>query len=68
MKKKAQRTKLPLLVFEAESWSVEINYRKPAAQSRRVGSRAVAQKPLRIAKSAVWAGPIQAVGRAVERC
>jgi len=35
MKKKGQRTKLPLLAFEADSWTVDINYRKPASQARR---------------------------------
>jgi hypothetical protein len=71
MRKKAQRTKLKLLAFEAETWPVEITFRKPISQGRRVekSPRAIAPKPLRLAKtSAIWASPFRGAVPAGERC
>jgi hypothetical protein len=79
MRKKAQRTKLPLLAFEAESWLVEIKQRKPLSQGRRIerAPRAVAPKGLRVAKAArlevnksgvYWAGAVQRSYGAGELC
>ena len=53
MRKKAQRTKLPLLAFEAETWPVDIKHRKSISEGRRIErSRGVAPKGLRVARAA----------------
>ncbi len=69
MKKKGQRTKLPLLAFEATSWTVEIKHRKPVSQARRAdrSPRTVVSRALRAARpsrieihkpSGVWAAAV----------
>ena len=77
MKKKVQRTKLPLLVFEAESWPVDIKHRnatsqhKPMEKALRTGN----QKSLRLprqprlvaVKSGLWSAIAQATVRASQR-
>ena len=79
MRKKAQRTKLPLLAFEAESWAVDIKQGKPLSQGRRIERtpRAVTPKGLRVARAArlevhksaaIWAGSVQRSFRAGELC
>ena len=54
MRKKAQRTKLPLLAFEAETWTVDIKHRKSISEGRRIerSPRGVAPKGLRVARAA----------------
>ena len=70
MRKKAQRTKLPLLAFEAETWTVDIKHRKSISEGRRIerSPRGVAPKGLRVARAArlevqkppaIWAGSVQ---------